>query len=124
MVHWFNCVVFDLLGDLAFGESFHALEERKYHPWMVTIMATMQLTSWFMCMNTFPGLSQTFFAVMNLIPAVGKTMKTHIAFNEKKVSARLEKVTDRKDFLRYGVPSETYVPTLTAIVTSSHKTKR
>jgi hypothetical protein len=33
IVAWLNFTTFDLMGDLAFSESFHCLAESKYHPW-------------------------------------------------------------------------------------------
>jgi hypothetical protein len=33
IVSWFNFTTFDLMGDLAFSESFHCLAESKYNPW-------------------------------------------------------------------------------------------
>lgn len=37
VVKWFNFFTFDLIGDLAFGESFGCLENTTYHPWVSTI---------------------------------------------------------------------------------------
>lgn len=30
---WFNFTTFDLMGDLAFSESFRCLEKGEYNPW-------------------------------------------------------------------------------------------
>lgn len=37
MVKWYNLTTFDILGDLAFGESFGGLESSEYHYWVSTI---------------------------------------------------------------------------------------
>lgn len=34
MIEWYSWTTFDLIGDLAFGESFHCLERTQTHPWM------------------------------------------------------------------------------------------
>jgi averantin hydroxylase len=34
MVNWYNWTTFDLIGDLAFGEPFHCLENVYNHPWI------------------------------------------------------------------------------------------
>ena len=34
MVRWYNFTTFDVLGDLAFGESFGCLRSGGYHPWV------------------------------------------------------------------------------------------
>ncbi|KAI5920174.1 cytochrome P450 [Camillea tinctor] len=36
-VRWFNYITFDIIGDLAFGESFGALEKGTNHPWVEMI---------------------------------------------------------------------------------------
>jgi cytochrome P450 len=42
MVQWFNFTTFDIVGDLALGESFRCLEEPKYHGW-VSILSSANL---------------------------------------------------------------------------------
>ena len=39
MVQWLNFTTFDIVGDLSLGESFHCLEESRYHGW-VSILFT------------------------------------------------------------------------------------
>lgn len=39
IVNWFNYATFDLIGDLAYGESFGCLEREDYHPWISMIFA-------------------------------------------------------------------------------------
>jgi hypothetical protein len=34
---WYNWLTFDIIGDLAFGESFSAVENAKNHPWVYTL---------------------------------------------------------------------------------------
>ena len=34
---WYNWLTFDIIGDLAFGESFGAVERAESHPWVTTI---------------------------------------------------------------------------------------
>lgn len=33
ITEWFNFTTFDLMGDLAFSESFHCLQRSEYNPW-------------------------------------------------------------------------------------------
>ena len=37
IVEWYNFTTFDIIGDLAFNESFHCLDESRYHPWVKTL---------------------------------------------------------------------------------------
>lgn len=41
MVMWYNWTTFDVIGDLAFGESFGCLENAQYHPFVSTICTSM-----------------------------------------------------------------------------------
>ncbi|EFX04804.1 cytochrome p450 monooxygenase [Grosmannia clavigera kw1407] len=41
MTVWYNWTTFDIIGDLAFGESFHCLKDVKYHPWVDAINKTI-----------------------------------------------------------------------------------
>lgn len=38
IVKWYNFCVFDIIGDLAFGESFGCLDRQDYHSWIATIV--------------------------------------------------------------------------------------
>ncbi|KAL1793786.1 hypothetical protein ACET3X_008768 [Alternaria dauci] len=37
MLKWYNFTTFDIIGDLAFGEPFHCLEDSDYHPFIAMI---------------------------------------------------------------------------------------
>ena len=39
IVKWYNFTTFDIIGDLAFGESFDCLEENRYHDWVFLIVS-------------------------------------------------------------------------------------
>jgi hypothetical protein len=47
MEMWFSFIAFDTIGDLAFGESFGALDEGKAHPWMSMILDNISMSSFF-----------------------------------------------------------------------------
>ena len=34
MTRWYNYITFDVIADLTFGESFHCLRDKDYHPWV------------------------------------------------------------------------------------------
>jgi averantin hydroxylase len=42
LVVWFNWTTFDIIGRLAFGESFGCLEKRENHPWIETVFGNMK----------------------------------------------------------------------------------
>ncbi|OBT38851.1 hypothetical protein VE00_10578 [Pseudogymnoascus sp. WSF 3629] len=75
IVSWYNWTTFDIIGNLMFGEPFDCLENVGYHPWTV-IMAL---------------------APKKLI----ETRDYHQNLVVEKVKTRLERVTDRSDFMTY-----------------------
>lgn len=42
MTVWFNWATFDIIGDLAFGESFGCLEKAETHPWIASIQGNVK----------------------------------------------------------------------------------
>ncbi len=44
MEEWYNWLTFDIIGDLAFGESFGGVENTKTHPWVSTIKESLYAT--------------------------------------------------------------------------------
>lgn len=42
IVDWYNWFAFDILGELAFGESFGSLEGTRHYPWVAMIFASIK----------------------------------------------------------------------------------
>lgn len=97
MVNWFNWITFDLVGDLSFGESFGCLEEAKYHPWVDLIFKSSTLHALLAVAKAFPG---GLFFLNFLLPRGAKEARlSHQKLVEEKVLRRLDKKTDRPDFM-------------------------
>ena len=45
IVDWFNFMSFDIIGELAYSESFHSLEGSDYHPWVLSIFSGIRGSS-------------------------------------------------------------------------------
>ncbi|TEY32156.1 hypothetical protein BOTCAL_0747g00020 [Botryotinia calthae] len=58
MVKWYNVTTFDLIGDLAFGQSFGGLETSGYHFWVSTLFDSVRVLSYIALMDTYPMLFQ------------------------------------------------------------------
>jgi cytochrome P450 len=56
VMSWMNFASFDIIGDLAFGESFGCLAESRYHPWIQAIQTG--------------GMAICFMAALGMIPAL------------------------------------------------------
>lgn len=48
LLDWSNFVVFDIIGDLTFGEPFGCLEESKMHPWIRFIFANLSTSPFYL----------------------------------------------------------------------------
>ncbi|KAL1623127.1 hypothetical protein SLS54_004613 [Diplodia seriata] len=67
MVKWYNFTTFDMIGHLAFAESFGCLQNSQYHPWVEFIFSVIQFSSMMSAMKRVsPGLAAL---VQNIIPA-------------------------------------------------------
>ncbi|KAM3474361.1 hypothetical protein MY5147_004292 [Beauveria neobassiana] len=42
IVKWFNFTSFDIIGELAYSDSFHSLESNGYHPWVLSIFSLIK----------------------------------------------------------------------------------
>ncbi|KAL4912424.1 cytochrome P450 [Aspergillus aurantiobrunneus] len=98
MVDWFNFITYDLIRDLSFGERFGCLDSGEYDPFVRTIKETAKELT-YMQMFKYYGL----LGVRRLLmpSAVAGVRAQNMKRVMETVSRRVEKVTDRKDFLHY-----------------------
>ncbi|KAK2021586.1 cytochrome P450 [Colletotrichum zoysiae] len=97
LVSWYNWTTFDVIGDLAFGEPFHCLEDSGYHPWVKLIFDSVKLLSFKTNIRRFPVLEKV---LMKFLPAGIKTKREeHHALTKEKVKKRISAETQRPDFM-------------------------
>ncbi|PYI11212.1 cytochrome P450 [Aspergillus sclerotiicarbonarius CBS 121057] len=65
MVKWYNLTTFDLIGDLAFGESFGGLDSSEYHHWVATIFDFIRALAFIRLKDHYPLVFQ---AVATFLP--------------------------------------------------------
>ncbi|GKZ31010.1 hypothetical protein AbraIFM66950_010930 [Aspergillus brasiliensis] len=63
MVKWYNLTTFDIIGDLAFGESFGGLESSQYHYWVATIFQFIKFIPFVRLRDAYP----MFFKALSLV---------------------------------------------------------
>ncbi|GFF37463.1 toxin biosynthesis cytochrome P450 monooxygenase, putative [Aspergillus udagawae] len=86
ITRWYNYATFDLIGDLAFGEPFHCLEDIKLSVYLKIL--------WF-----FPFLSPL---TKLLVPSyLHSRREASFQLTVEKVSRRLHRQTNRPDFISY-----------------------
>ncbi|VBB78439.1 Putative cytochrome P450 pisatin demethylase-like [Podospora comata] len=94
---WFNFVTFDIFGDLAFGESFHCLENNKYHPWVAILFHTPAMATKVAAARFYPWLE---FVLFKLIPpSLRKMQQDHWGQVVERVARRMNYEVEREDIM-------------------------
>ncbi|TLD15628.1 uncharacterized protein PgNI_01987 [Pyricularia grisea] len=88
---WYRFIVFDIIGDLVFGESFGCAKGSEFHPWIREICETAAVMSYLMAINMYPILSD----VLNFL--IDSLAKSGFAA-QKKI---LEPILERR--IKYGM---------------------
>ncbi|KAF7857957.1 hypothetical protein EAF04_009314 [Stromatinia cepivora] len=100
MVHWYNFTTFDIIGDLTFGESFGCLDKSDYHPWVSYTFISFKAATFMAAAKRYGPLAKT--VLDKLIPKkLMQQRRNHQDLTHSKVAARLERKTERKDFMTY-----------------------
>ena len=99
MVRWYNFTTFDVIADLTFGESFHCLRDKDYHPWVSMAFQTIKSYGFISMKRYFPILAQI---VKLLEPrAALKYRREFFRFVDSKVAWRMSMETTRPDFMGF-----------------------
>lgn len=94
----FNWMAFDIIGDLALGESFEGLEQQRYHSWVATIYAGIKAIA-FLQFVLFYNLEGFLHIITPQRLAEERDRFYQLAFD--KTDARLARNENRRDFLSY-----------------------
>ncbi|KAI4134020.1 MAG: hypothetical protein LQ341_006092 [Variospora aurantia] len=97
MTDWLNFFTMDVIGDLAFGESFGCLKSGEYHSWVRTLFSYLKGMSLAAAPRYYPT---TEFLFEKLIPkSVIEGQRRHTEYAHAKINRRLDMKTDRPDFV-------------------------
>ena len=99
IVQWYNFCVFDIIGDLAFGESFGCLEGQKYHSWIETIIHHFKAAVLMSACRFYPLLYRLL--VWSVPKSSIQKQQQHFLMAKQKVQNRLGIKQDRPDFLSH-----------------------
>jgi averantin hydroxylase len=95
MAERINWAIFDVIGDLGFGESFGCLENRHTHPWIRNLTSQTTIFVWFTAIDRY-GLSRL---MSHLIPkSVLEARDADMKFVSDKIDKRVSQGM-RNDFL-------------------------
>ena len=94
LVEWYNWAMFDIIGDLAFGESFECLEGARTHDWIASIQGNVKAIP---IVNAIRRLKLDW-VIPLLAPKKLLAMRENNArFTQEKVDRRLQLGSDRGD---------------------------
>jgi cytochrome P450 len=98
MVQWFNFTTFDIVGDLALGESFNCLEESKYHGWVSVLFSQFKIAALLVSLRFF-GLDKP---LKTVIPtSLLKKRAEHANTANERIHHRLDQGAQGTDAQRY-----------------------
>ncbi|KAK2768202.1 hypothetical protein FQN54_000054 [Arachnomyces sp. PD_36] len=90
---WYNLTTFDVIGDLAFGESFGGLESNRYHHWVSTIFQFIRVAAMARLKDAYP---LTFKALSIFMPKrLVEARKRQLEHSRVTVQKRLHSETHR-----------------------------
>ena len=98
LVAWYNWTTFDVISDLSFGKSFGCLKDQRYHPWVTTILDGINGGVAISAAQRY-GLGGL---LVKLIPkSMTKKFEEMWDYTSEAVAHRLERGTDRVDFMSH-----------------------
>lgn len=99
IVKWYNFCVFDIIGDLAFGESFGCLDRQEYHSWIATIIHHFKAAVLMSACRYYPSLYRL---LVWFVPKSSvQKQAQHFSMARDKVQSRLSKQSEHPDFLSH-----------------------
>ncbi|KAJ5870148.1 benzoate 4-monooxygenase cytochrome P450 [Penicillium solitum] len=102
LTNWFNLLTFDIIGDLAFGESFGGVDTGKTHPWISVVLESMGQASLSDTIQRFPWMGRLY---MRLNPEWARRLIAGSIKHESNtmdlVKRRIASKSPRSDFMSY-----------------------
>ncbi|KAM0425583.1 hypothetical protein ACHAPT_009114 [Fusarium lateritium] len=99
IVRWYNFATFDIIGDLAFGQSFGCLDSGGYHPWVAMIFSAVKTGP---LRATLQRLGLGKLMPVLLPPQLKRSLEEHYQLSKSTAMKRIEsRDTDREDFMSY-----------------------
>ena len=105
IVDWCMFLTFDVLGDLAFGESFDCLSKSAFHPWVQNIFNSFKLGAILGALRLYFSNSVDSLLVKLSPKSVTRASKAQYEWSLRKVHQRLNLETQRDDFFSHIIPN-------------------
>ena len=102
---WYNYITFDMIGELAFGESFGCLARSTYHEWVSFVLDHFYMSTLLQVVHRFRPLNRLLAA---MIPSsLAEKRKSHEKMALEKVRRRIRRGTARPDFVEPLIVAQT-----------------
>ncbi|KAJ4289876.1 hypothetical protein N0V90_011209 [Kalmusia sp. IMI 367209] len=97
---WFNMMTFDIIGELAFGESFKGIDSGTVHPWIARITGAMKQGALADTFKRFPSLAKIAMVFLSwAVERIKLDCKLNEEYSLDLVKKRVARKSERKDFL-------------------------
>ncbi|APA13853.1 hypothetical protein SS1G_13957 [Sclerotinia sclerotiorum 1980 UF-70] len=96
---WYNFTTFDLIGDLAFGESFNCVETGKMHPWIELIFKILSIDPIMNELRHYPFFA--YIVDLFLPQKMVNSFLEHRKLSGEKAERRMDSKQERPDFMSY-----------------------
>jgi cytochrome P450 len=100
---WFNWTVFDIFGDLGFGELFNCLADERYHTWTSLLRFFPKAALMAKSLQDY-GIISPILMLLLMPKEVISGAKDHWNLCVQMVHQRLQQKTDRKDIMSFILP--------------------
>ena len=88
LIPWYSWTIFDIIGDLSFGESFNCLRDSQFHPWVNLLRPFLKAVVLDSVVMRFPPLNSI---LQIFVPKkVAQARVDHIKMTTEKVNRRME----------------------------------
>lgn len=85
---WYNFTTFDIIGELAFGESFGCLQNSEYHEWVKCIFLSTKMVTYLQIEHCYPFMER--FVTRFLLPLqLFRSLALHKSHNKDKLRERI-----------------------------------
>ena len=105
IVDWCMFLTFDILGDLAFGESFHCLSQSAFHPWVQNIFNSFKMGAALGALRLYFSNSIDSFLIKLTPKSVSSASKLQYDWAVQKVHQRMNLETIHEDFFTHIIPN-------------------
>jgi cytochrome P450 len=96
LVRMFNFTTFDIMSELAFGESLNMLQRNEYCPWVRVIFDFIKIDARMNALGHLVSPAQTLIRCL-FGPYIERKKSEHFRFSEERVSRRLKVGSDKSD---------------------------